>query len=102
MKVKADDGFTKLRAGEKVLLRGLPRGFLNDLPKEDQAAILAVVGKPVSFVDWDDVGRAELEFTDTASVVHYIYVDRRFIQQVRDVSQVRRPRKVMTKGLRRR
>jgi len=33
--------------GQKVVLTALPRGFINDLPVEDQRAISGAVGKPV-------------------------------------------------------
>ncbi len=51
-------------AGEQVIFLALPRGLLDGLPEEDQRAILAMVGKPVMLVGYDEDGRAELEFDD--------------------------------------
>jgi hypothetical protein len=52
------------RAGERVVLVAIPPGLLDGLPDEDQRAIVAIVGKPIQFVGYDDIGRAELEFDD--------------------------------------
>ena len=34
-----------------VVLEGLPPGFLDDLPLEEQIAIKAVIGKPIKFIE---------------------------------------------------
>ena len=47
---------------------------------EDQTAISAVVGKPITLNQYEDDGRAELEFTDGQEVIHLIYVDPKFIK----------------------
>jgi hypothetical protein len=65
--------------GTTVVLVSVPPGLLNGLPQRDQRAISAIVGQPVRLVDYDDVGRAELEFTDRKGVIHYIYVQPEFI-----------------------
>ena len=76
----------KPRAGEQVVLLALPPGFLDDLPDEDQRAITALVGKPVTLVGYDEDGRAELHFddpfhsrTDKSSHTHSIWVSPEFI-----------------------
>src|SRR5215471_3185827 len=66
--------------GTKVVLVSLPPGFLNDLPRDDTRAISEMVGKPIILVEYDDDGRAELEFTDESGVLHYIYVKPEFIR----------------------
>jgi hypothetical protein len=66
--------------GTRVVLKGLPRGFLDNLPARDKRAITAVVGKPLTLVEYDDVGRAELEFTDPRGDIHYIHVKPEFIR----------------------
>jgi len=60
--------------------------LLEDLPEEDQRAITAIVGKPVTFVGYDEDGRAELEFDDPFdgrtkpySPTHSIWVAAEFI-----------------------
>jgi hypothetical protein len=68
----------KLKPGQKVLLKTLPRGFIDDLPPEDQRAISEAVGKPVVLNGYGEDGRAELEFTDREDVIHFIYVDPKF------------------------
>ena len=60
--------------GEMVMLREVPNGLLDDLPMEDQHAISDIVGKPIRLNEYDPAGRAELEFTDSKGVVHFIYV----------------------------
>ena len=65
---------------EKVILKELPPGLLDNLPTEDQRAISEVVGKPVMLNEYDADGRAELEFTDREDVIHFIYVDPKFIE----------------------
>lgn len=58
-----------------VVLEKIPAGLLDGLPTEEQAAISAILGKPVVLSEYDDIGRAELEFTDGYGVIHFIYVD---------------------------
>jgi len=68
--------------GEEVLLVSLPTGLLSDLPTEDQAAIAALVGKPVRLMSYDADGKAELQFTDAHGIVHFIYVEPTSIKAV--------------------
>jgi hypothetical protein len=70
----------KPKPGERVILRMLPPGFMDDLPAEDQRAISAVVGKPIVLKKYERDGRAELEFTDSDETIHLIYVDPKFIK----------------------
>ena len=65
------------RERKRVKLLGLPPGFVDDLPQEDQWALLAAVGKDVSFNGNDEYGRAELEFKDNRGIWHSIYLDPR-------------------------
>jgi hypothetical protein len=51
----------------------LPPGFLHDLPEEDQQAINDV-GKPVRLNEYDEDGRAQLEFKDRNGCFHTMYV----------------------------
>jgi hypothetical protein len=41
---------------------------------EDQQGISEVIGKPVQLSEYDAEGRAELEFTDRAGGIHFVYV----------------------------
>jgi TPR repeat protein len=68
-----------MRKGMKVFLRGLPYGWLDDLPSKDQKAISAIIGKPILFHGVDKDGRAELEFVDAEGDIHFIYVDRKYV-----------------------
>jgi hypothetical protein len=72
----------QLIPGAKVFLLEIPPGFLTDLPIEDQWAIEAAAKRPLEFVGYDDDGRAELEFTNSAGVHHFIYVDQVYVRQV--------------------
>jgi hypothetical protein len=53
-----------------VLLKSIPPGLVDGLPQDDQNAIVAIIGKPVLLVGYDDDGRAELHF-DERGVKHY-------------------------------
>ena len=74
------------KPGDMVVLVGLPPGFLDDLPLEEQAAISAMVGKPIKFCGitststWE---RVEVEFIDEKrGMKHWLYVDPSFIRPV--------------------
>ena len=58
------------------------RGFVNDLPIEDQKAISEIVGKPILLTEYDNHGRAELKFTDSEGVIHFIYVNPTVIRPI--------------------
>jgi hypothetical protein len=69
--------------GQRVVLVAIPPGLLDGLPDEDQRAITAIVGKPVRFCGYDDIGRAELEFDDPFNdSTHTIWVKPEFIQSI--------------------
>ena len=70
----------KPNPGELVVLIAIPRGMLDDLPEEDQLAIKEIVGKPILLNEYDDAGRAELEFTDRDGKFHFLYVAPDFIK----------------------
>jgi hypothetical protein len=56
---------------------------LDGLRDEDQRAIAAIVGKPIQFVGYDDIGRAELEFDDPFhDSTHTIWVAPEFIRSI--------------------
>jgi hypothetical protein len=70
----------KASAGDTVFLTCVPPGLLGGLPREDKKAISEVVGKPLLLVRYDEDGRAELEFTDSEGVIHFIYVKPDFLR----------------------
>ena len=78
------------KPGGKVVLTALPPGFIDDLPDEDQKAILAVVGKPIGFAGYDD-NRLKLEFAESNGTKHFIYVDRKYVATTKNNS--RKPKK---------
>jgi hypothetical protein len=69
-----DTSSKKPKAGEQVVLISAPAELLSGLPMEDQKAISDVVGKPILLTDYPEDGRAELEFTDSDGIIHFIYV----------------------------
>ena len=69
----------KAKVAKKAVVKKLPLGWLDDLPREDQEAITAIVGKPISVLGYDDVGRIELEFTDKQGDTHFIWLDPKFV-----------------------
>ena len=73
-----------------VVLTRIPPGLLDGLPQEDQDAIVAIVGKPLLLVEYDEDGRAELHFddpfdtrTEDYSHTHSIWVAPEFIERHR-------------------
>jgi hypothetical protein len=73
----------KPHVGEQVIFLALPPGLLDGLPEEDQRVIAARVGKPVTLVDYDEDGRAELEFDNPFDgTTHSIWVAPEFIAPV--------------------
>ncbi len=70
------------KPGDSVVVTALPAGFLDDLPREDQQAITAGIGKPILLKEYDEAGRAELELTDDKGVIHFIYVDPSLIRNL--------------------
>jgi hypothetical protein len=62
------------KPGDTVVLTEIPQGLLRDLPMEDRQAISEAIGKPVRLNEYDDQGRAELEFTDRNGGIHFVYV----------------------------
>jgi hypothetical protein len=68
------------KPGDSVVLTVVPPGLLEGLPREDQTAIVEVVGKQVLLVGYEEDGRAELEFTDKHGTIHYIFVNPIFIR----------------------
>jgi len=82
-----------MRSERKVVLNGLPPGFLDDLPEEDQKAISAVIGTAIQFSGYDDDGRAELRFVATNGTFHTIYVDRQYIGTTRDLASLKKRRR---------
>jgi hypothetical protein len=80
----------RLRIGSRVVLVAVPPGLLDGLPTEDQRAIRAIVGKPVTFLGYDERGDAELHFadpfvvqTDKSTYTHSIWVSPKFIEPYR-------------------
>jgi hypothetical protein len=56
---------------------------VDGLPEEDQRAITAMVGKPVTLVGYDEDGRAELEFDyPVDGSTHYIWVAPEFMAPI--------------------
>ena len=72
------------KAGEMVILKNVPPGLPAGLAERDQIAISEAVGKAVLLVDYDEDGRAELEFVDKEDVTHSIYVDPSLIEALPD------------------
>ena len=72
---------SKPKPGTKVVLEKLPPGLLEGLLASDQRAIKRIVGKPVHLLEYDELGRAELEFMDKNGNVHSIWVGPEFIRQ---------------------
>ena len=77
----------KPKAGDRVILVGLPPHFLDDLPEDEQEAISARVGTPIRLVAWDELGQAELEFNyrigKHETISHTLWVGPEFIRPLK-------------------
>jgi hypothetical protein len=73
----------RIKEGCSVALMAIPPGLLRGLPKEDKKAISEIVRKPIRLVKYEEDGRAELQFTDSVGVIHFIYVSPKFIRAVK-------------------
>jgi len=69
----------KLVPGATVVLTNAPATLLQGLTKEDQDAIQAFVGQPVTFAGYR-FGQAELKFTDQQGDDHSIWVEQALIR----------------------
>jgi hypothetical protein len=79
-----NSGHLKPKPRSRVVLTEVPPGLLDDLPEEDQQAINEVVGKPIRLNEYDEIGRAELEFTDRNGIFHEIWVKPDYIRAPND------------------
>jgi nucleoside permease NupC len=68
-----------VEAGDDVTLLEAPLVLLNGLPEEDQVAIRAQVGKRLKINEFDAYGYAELEFQDQEEVIHFIFVEPKYL-----------------------
>jgi hypothetical protein len=68
------DSEDKPKPGNTVVPTRIPPGLLDNLAAEDQRAISDAVGKQVRLNEYDESGRAELEFTDSSGQIHFVYV----------------------------
>lgn len=59
---------------KSVVLTKAPPTVLKGLPIRDREAIVAIVGKPIHLLGYDECGRAELEFPDQDGMIHAILV----------------------------
>jgi hypothetical protein len=69
----------KPKPGSTVILKEVPPGLLDGLLKEDQHAISEAVGRKVLLNEYDELGRAELQFTSPDGAIHFIWVDPKFL-----------------------
>jgi hypothetical protein len=59
--------------------QGSTPDLLDGLPMEDQDAISEAVGSKVLLSEYDELGRAELQFTAKDGLIHFIWVDPKFL-----------------------
>ena len=70
----------KPKPGTRVILTEVPPGLPGGLPIKDQQAIFEAVGRTILLNEYDEDGRAELEFTDSEGTIHFIYVNPDYIR----------------------
>ena len=66
---------TDPKLGELVKLKLVPPDLLENLPIADRKAILRASSSPMRLIEYDEVGRAGLDFTDDNGIIHIIYVN---------------------------
>ena len=55
------------------------------LPSKDQNAISEIVGKPVVLNEYDELGRAELQFRDKENNIHFVWVNPDYIKSSKSI-----------------
>jgi hypothetical protein len=65
---------TALHTGDLVIILSVPPTLLSRLPEDDQIAIQAIVGKPVTFAGMS-YGQVKIEFRDSNGDEHTIWID---------------------------
>jgi len=70
----------KFNCGDAVILMALPQGFIDDMDLEDRQALSEVIGSQAVFKEFDEIGRAKLQFTSRDGHLHFIWVEREFIR----------------------
>ena len=73
------------KAGDTVVLTSLPGGLIDGLPSKDQNAISEIVGKPVVLNEYDELGRAELQFRDKENNIHFVWVNPDYIKSSKSI-----------------
>ena len=68
------------RPGDSVQLIKIPSKLLDGLPEEDQQAIRESARYCMQLNEYDEYGRAELEFRDRAGTIQFIWVKPSFIK----------------------
>jgi hypothetical protein len=71
------------RPDDTLMLMEVPPGMLDDLPPDEEQALCEGVGKPIMLKEYDDAGRAGLEFKDRNGDLHCIYLSSTFISPVK-------------------
>ena len=70
---------SEFRPGDQVILTAAPDSLIYGQPTEDQKAIRAIVGRPVTLAGFG-YGQAELEFKDARGDDHTIWVETALIR----------------------
>jgi hypothetical protein len=76
------DSRRKPLPGGSVFIRETPPGLFSGLSEDDQRAVFAILNEPIRLNAYDDEGRAELEFTDSQGMIHFLYVSQDLIKTI--------------------
>lgn len=71
----------ELRLGDSVRIVEIPSQLIHGLPRSDQMAISAQVGKTLQVVDLGQDGLIELTFADSFGDSHFIWIDSRHLER---------------------
>lgn len=72
---------TSPKPGDLVRVIETPVGLLDGLPIDVLEAITVALGAPLQLNEYDEYGRAELQFRDRKGTIHFIWVEPQFIVQ---------------------
>jgi len=78
--IKDGDG-RPINVNDMLIISRVSEDLLRGLPVEDQKSIRDQVGHSVSVQGFDDHGNVEVEFKDSADMIHTIWIEPRCLRR---------------------
>ena len=70
------------KVGDQVRLLMLEDWFFKGIPTDEVKFLKSCVGKQTEIISFDEYGHAELEFKRSTSRMHFVWVDKSWIEKV--------------------